>query len=485
MLPPELDILEKLNARCSALVRSCLRPQSQRPSASELLLHEFLAPHAEEDFQEVRIKISGDDTRNGGYAQWSISEALREEDSDSDSAETHHLTRATSLPPAESNNVDSSTQLHLDPAASAHSTDIRDSSARKSQHVDALVATSARAEPVPPTAPPSSSSKPTATSPGGDRVDQSPSTVALSDALHTKGAVSHQLVDASEAVSGHVLSGEQKGHLTPLVSGTPRDSNPEKPVGLTSARASYASSNSLYQGGQSGTIAPHKAEVFVVSVCCPADPSGDCEAIKIQLRVSSLSTSRKDSKETDIEFEFHLHSDDTRAVASEMRECEELAAIDIEIATIIDAIDPIVSSARNVVLSSGASLSPHGTYSEQIVSELLASPSGAKTCFKLLRGKADPRSSLASATVSPSGDLAHNNSKHFFEDADSKIKPALDLHSRAHLREAHAAPSSSSSADAAGDDLFRVLPVDFDDDEDEHSQEFLDTAARYQEQIHK
>ena len=459
-----------------------MRPQSQRPSASELLLHEFLAPHAEEDFQEVRIKISGDDSRNGGYAQWSISEALREEDSDSDSAETHHLTRATSLPPAENNNVDSLTHLHLDPAASVPTTDIRNSSARNSQHVDGPVATSARAEPTPPS---SSSSKPTATSPGGERVDQSHSTVAVPDALHTKGAATHQLVAASEAASGHVLSVEQHGHLTPLVSSTPRDSNPEKPVGLTSARASYASSNSLYQGGQSGTTAPHKAEVFVVSVCCPADPSGDSETIKIQLRVSSLPTSRKDSKETDIEFEFHLRSDDTRAVASEMRECEELAAIDIEIATIVDAIDPIVSSARNVVLSSGTPLSPLGTYWEQIVSELLASPSGAKACFKLLRGKADPRSSLASATVSPSGDLTHNNSKHFFEDADSKLKPVADLHSRAPLREARAAPSSSSSGDAAGDDSFRVLPVDFDDDKDEHSQEFLDTAARYLEQIHK
>lgn len=55
--PPELNMLSKLNERCCEIVRLCLLPQNQRPSATILLDHPFLHRNDEEDFQEVRSVI--------------------------------------------------------------------------------------------------------------------------------------------------------------------------------------------------------------------------------------------------------------------------------------------------------------------------------------------------------------------------------------------------------------------------------------------
>lgn len=101
LLPNELDLLEKLNPRCCSLVRACLQKESSRPSATDLLSHDFFRPNEEEDFLEVRVKISKDT---------GILDALAEDDGSDDEEDSIQddkaLSRAADAP-ATSPDIDS------------------------------------------------------------------------------------------------------------------------------------------------------------------------------------------------------------------------------------------------------------------------------------------------------------------------------------------------------------------------------------------
>jgi len=57
-LPPELLLVKNQNAR--KFIEACIAPQATRPTASQLLAHQFLQENEEEDFLEVRVKLKKD-----------------------------------------------------------------------------------------------------------------------------------------------------------------------------------------------------------------------------------------------------------------------------------------------------------------------------------------------------------------------------------------------------------------------------------------
>jgi WNK lysine deficient protein kinase len=57
-LPPELDIIALSHPKAYEFIRGCLLRQDQRPTATELLANDFLLPNEEEDYQEVRVKLT-------------------------------------------------------------------------------------------------------------------------------------------------------------------------------------------------------------------------------------------------------------------------------------------------------------------------------------------------------------------------------------------------------------------------------------------
>ena len=86
-LPPELELVQNKNAR--KFIEACIQSQATRPTASQLLVHQFLQENEEEDFLEVRVKFKKDKniltSVEGGLGRVSESDGEDDEDEDESS----------------------------------------------------------------------------------------------------------------------------------------------------------------------------------------------------------------------------------------------------------------------------------------------------------------------------------------------------------------------------------------------------------------
>ena len=441
-LPPELDLLEKLNPKCCSLVRVCLQKESSRPSATELLSHEFFRPNEEEDFLEVRIKISKEE---------GLLDALAEDDGseDDDDDSDHGGNNSNRVLPTEA------------PALSP-----------KIYQVGAVEAV-------------------------GD------SHLVSVESLETSTAV---LTDSSPSESGLAPSGDKGGSSTRVKSRLIQMLSPTPKAGHNNEADTQVIDNNTSDTilarnfemekplieKQTTESTETRAEIFVLDVLVVNSPSsGGSKSIRICLRVSA----RKESKEIDVEFEFDLEQDNTESVALEMRDCEELKGVDIDASAIVEAIDPFVESARIIVKNNvhdeiGVSLS------ELVIRNVLNKPENAQLSSTrlLLKAREEERrtkQSLLVAKVDPFKPISLQNS-----DKEIDISSQVTITSTVQLpspfangsgRMSTAAFVAPVSHDGSYDDLDedRVLPIDIDDVEDENDPEYLDIITKAQEIILK
>jgi hypothetical protein len=187
----------------------------------------------------------------------------------------------------------------------------------------------------------------------------------------------------------------------------------------------------------------------------------------------------------DIQFDFDLNVDSTADVASEMRECEELAVIDIETNSIVEAIGPIIDHAKKHFhqIDRISSSSSRLTVAELAVRDILFSPEyGSKPYFSALRVKEDAtrrsmnkrdlysNSSVVSAAVSPASppladDVPHTITNQHAIKSCSSLTTVID--------EKHQSLLDSTSADVTG-------PFD-----EEYQREYQRLLIRYNEAVVK
>lgn len=406
LLPPELELLEKLNTKCCSLVRACLQKESLRPSATELLSHEFFRPNEEEDFQEVRVKISKEE---------GVLDVLAEEDESEDDEDSHHdnttSTRAEISASSKAGTTDSTNNLESreisdgvsDSLSSAQSSERGSSTRVKSRLIQLLS---------PPPKP-----------------------------IHQSNEDGAKTRDDNISLARNIeIEKTQTEKPTEFIEPTPR------------------------------------AEIFILDVVVISSTvSSENKSIRICLRVSA----RKESKEIDVEFEFDLEQDSTASVALEMRECEELKGVEIEASAIVEAIDPFVESARNIIKEKANDESV--SLSERVIRDvLLKAEKSQLPCTRLLlkSREEERRVKLALSVAKLESDKLI---------LTQTLETSISTQQVTSLSLNGTKPTSVVTPEGINDDLDedRVLPIDIDDEEDENDPEYLDIIAKGQEIILK
>jgi hypothetical protein len=270
------------------------------------------------------------------------------------------------------------------------------------------------------------------------------------------------------------------------------------------------------------------AEVYVMNIAVSdhlndgstgTNSSPVFSVIKIHLRVSA----KKEAKDIDVEFEFDLTHDDTKSVAIEMRECEDLVMIEVETDVIVDVIDPVVETAKKWCLGAKRDLNEPIDpilLSDTIIQDILSSSIyGRKSCFKILRNRlrySRPRTNQQQAQIVVSSNTSDESNHNITVGRSMSSNDALTTDGFNNNRGNHNNSSKASRAaspllasksvayqnnlttgsrpragtevlldDSSEDEDNRVLLVDIDDGLDEQDPEYLELETKAQEVISK
>jgi len=442
LLPPELELLEKLNPKCCSLVRVCLQKESSRPSATDLLSHEFFRPNEEEDFLEVRIKISKEE---------GLLDALAEDDGSEDEDDSDNGDGNTSMRASETPALSPKTyQVGTD--------DVHLSSTSESEEISSTI--------------PNDSSSFSEIVAGGQ-------ITATATSSGDKGGSSTRV----------------KSRLIQMLSPTPKASHNNDGIidDATNNNDTKQSAGNceiekpLLEKPVEAVESTPRAEIFVLAVLVVNSTTasdGSSKSIRICLRVSAL----KESKEIDVEFEFDLEQDNTGSVALEMRDCEELKGVDIDASAIVEAIDPFVESARVVIKSKTNVHDEKGgtSLSELVIRNVLTKPENAQLpSIRLLLKSREEENRVKQSTLvtkvdnNPSKQIPSQTSEKEIDTSLVQL-PLGRIPTTVHFT---AVIEERKSYDDLDED--RVLPIDIDDAEDENDPEYLDIIAKAQEIILK
>lgn len=113
-MPPELSRVSNNNAR--AFIEACLRPQSSRPSASQLMEHIFLQPNEAEDFNLVRASLNKPVLSGWeeGREEEEDEESEPEAEADADTDTQRSVSGDGNIPPADSDMFEPKSPMQRD-----------------------------------------------------------------------------------------------------------------------------------------------------------------------------------------------------------------------------------------------------------------------------------------------------------------------------------------------------------------------------------
>lgn len=263
------------------------------------------------------------------------------------------------------------------------------------------------------------------------------------------------------------------------------------------------------------------AQVYILNLLIPSSDRNisheTIQMIRIHLRVSAV----KEAKDVDVEFDYDLTSDDPYGVASEMRECEDLAGIDISQDAIVNAIDPVVKCVKKCVAQLTERSETTPPLIQMVISEILENKQYAgNPCFyalnAILHGEPAPLTNISS--IARTQETGHSQVKCAQDILDSNrsvktviasgptqpialcngsidsnnttfagISPNLRQQTTIAANRNVSANSNLFNSKEGGvdEDVIRVLESDIDDSEDENDAEYNKFSVAAKEIISK
>ena len=203
------------------------------------------------------------------------------------------------------------------------------------------------------------------------------------------------------------------------------------------------------------------------------------------IRISLHVCVKKDIKGVDVQFDFDLTKDNTEEIASEMKECEGLAIIDIETNSIIEAIGPIIDSAKKHLHQIDYTNMNRLTVAElAILDIMLSSDYCTKPCFRALKTKVDlinrnlNKRELYYSLSNPTVDETYQ--------AQSQPFPYHSSHSTIYIKNAVKSQSNSvTMGDEKQEGSLSTTDMTSSFDDEEYNQEYEKLLNKYNEAIIK